>query len=133
MSWQELAPWAKWDQALYADRDHIYVRKKYERQTKDKEETSNWNESLGQAPFWFFLIRAVPFLLMKRLSDPLKVWKCQYEMIISMEGLLNSPQLKGKEGKKVTKPKKGEIVVIPNFLLRTNLPYLYEKYLQTSL
>lgn len=54
-------------------------------------------------------------------------------MIINVEGLLNSSQLKGKEDKKVTNPKKGETMIIPDFLLPANLPYLYEKYLQTSL
>jgi len=39
---------------------------------------------------------------MKRLSDPLKasLLKCQHEIIISMEGLLNSTPFKGEEGKK---------------------------------
>lgn len=104
---------------------------------KDKlkiKKNPNFNQSLRQTPFQYLLIRAVPFLLVKRLSDPLRVslLKCQHEIIIDVEGLLNSSRFKGDGGKKVTEPKKGEIVIIHDFLLKTNLPYFYEKYLQIS-
>lgn len=100
---------------------HISAWKKYERKLKTEKKPLALIRTLGRLTAFFFFFRAQGSTtsVEERLSDPLRVslLRCQCEIVINMAGLLlNRLQFRGGEGKKVTDPKKEEMLIIPHFL-----------------